>query len=119
MQMCMQEAEEANVPPPKYSTNSEIAYTVMDFLFASQVTIEVSLAAGLLASYAGTHTCLISLGSCLQCVVLVRSRMCMMPGLCCSSIGSTEHLRQAERHTSCAKAANSQAIQVRNVCISK
>lgn len=33
----LQEAEENNVPPPKYSTNMEIAYTVMDFLFASQV----------------------------------------------------------------------------------
>jgi hypothetical protein len=33
----LQEAEEQNAPPPKYSTNHEIAYTVMDFLFASQV----------------------------------------------------------------------------------
>lgn len=32
-----QEAEASNVPPPKYSTKEEMAYTVMDFLFASQV----------------------------------------------------------------------------------
>eukprot|EP00879_Flechtneria_rotunda_P008606 GHRR01009018.1.p1 GENE.GHRR01009018.1~~GHRR01009018.1.p1 ORF type:complete len:552 (+),score=155.86 GHRR01009018.1:234-1889(+) len=38
-----QEAEAANVPPPKYSTNHEIAYTVMDFLFASQDASTASL----------------------------------------------------------------------------
>eukprot|EP00878_Enallax_costatus_P046918 GHUV01057238.1.p1 GENE.GHUV01057238.1~~GHUV01057238.1.p1 ORF type:complete len:364 (+),score=84.22 GHUV01057238.1:301-1392(+) len=38
-----QEAEENNVPPPKYSTNMEIAYTVMDFLFASQDASTASL----------------------------------------------------------------------------
>lgn len=32
------EAAAAGVPPPKYSHNKEMAYTVMDFLFASQVS---------------------------------------------------------------------------------
>lgn len=31
------EAEAAGTPPPKYSHISEMAYVVMDFLFASQV----------------------------------------------------------------------------------
>lgn len=31
------EAAAAGTPPPKYSLNKEMAYTVMDFLFASQV----------------------------------------------------------------------------------
>jgi cytochrome P450 family 710 subfamily A protein len=31
------EAAAAGTPPPKYSLNHEMAYTVMDFLFASQV----------------------------------------------------------------------------------
>lgn len=32
-----QEADAAGAPRPKYSTDIEMAYTVMDFLFASQV----------------------------------------------------------------------------------
>jgi hypothetical protein len=31
------EAEAAGLPPPKYSHDMEVAYIVMDFLFASQV----------------------------------------------------------------------------------
>lgn len=76
----MQEAEEANVPPPKYSTNSEIAYTVMDFLFASQVTMMVWFGTGLLVSYAATHAWVVSLDSCMQCVVVMRYRTGIMPG---------------------------------------
>jgi cytochrome P450 family 710 subfamily A protein len=38
-----EEAEAANVPPPKYSSNHEMAYTVMDFLFASQDASTASL----------------------------------------------------------------------------
>eukprot|EP00877_Chromochloris_zofingiensis_P010637 jgi/Chrzof1/5827/Cz16g17100.t1 len=37
------EAEVHNVPPPKYSRNNEIAYTIMDFLFASQDASTASL----------------------------------------------------------------------------
>lgn len=33
----MDEAAAAGTAPPKYSHNKEMAYTVMDFLFASQV----------------------------------------------------------------------------------
>jgi len=39
------EAAAAGVPPPKYSHNKEMAYTVMDFLFASQVSCWVPRAA--------------------------------------------------------------------------
>jgi cytochrome P450 family 710 subfamily A protein len=39
----LQEAEAANVPPPKYSSTGEMAYTVMDFLFASQDASTASL----------------------------------------------------------------------------
>uniref|UniRef100_A0A383WDD1 sterol 22-desaturase n=1 Tax=Tetradesmus obliquus TaxID=3088 RepID=A0A383WDD1_TETOB len=38
-----EEAEAANVPPPKYSSTGEMAYTVMDFLFASQDASTASL----------------------------------------------------------------------------
>lgn len=37
------EAAAAGVPPPKYSHNKEMAYTVMDFLFASQDASTASL----------------------------------------------------------------------------
>ncbi len=33
----MQEAEAANQPPPYYSSLEDMAFTIMDFLFASQV----------------------------------------------------------------------------------
>ncbi|KAF8056740.1 CYP710A1 [Scenedesmus sp. PABB004] len=38
-----EEAEAGNVPPPKYSSDGEMAYTVMDFLFASQDASTASL----------------------------------------------------------------------------
>ena len=34
-----QDADEAGQPHPKYSSDTEMAYTVMDFLFASQVGV--------------------------------------------------------------------------------
>jgi hypothetical protein len=37
----LQEAESANVPPPKYSSTGEMAYTVMDVLFASRTVLLV------------------------------------------------------------------------------